>query len=146
MEINSVEEFSEHGNINVTDLKEVYGKGSKTPFRYEFHTPAKVVTAYWWTLVIKLILEISFSIGQYYIYPYHLVMQNEFTCTDVYPCMDSTVSCWPFRPFEKTFMIWMWCIVTALQLIFGFFELGSVSLLSLKSAYRNADDYTKEYR
>jgi len=144
-EAKSIDEYSDHGDIKVTDVKEFYGK-EIVPFRKEFHTPAKVVTAYWWTLVVKLMLEVLFSVGQYFIYPYHLVMENEYICTDVYPCQDESVTCWPVRPFEKTFMIWMWFIVTIFQVVFGLFELASVSVLSLKEAYKNAEDYTKQYR
>ena len=84
----SIDEYSDHGDIKVTDVKDFYGKDEKrlVPFRKEFHTPAKVVTAYWWTIVVKLIIEILFSVGQYFIYPYHLVMENEYTgwfCKDV---------------------------------------------------------------
>ena len=87
------------------DMKNIYksyfGKGH-IPFRKNLESPSKVIIAYFWMIILKVLIDLVFSFGQYYIYPFHFLMGAKFDCYETRPCNADVVSCWPFRPFEKT--------------------------------------------
>lgn len=76
-------------------------------------------------LFFKIILELAFIIGQYYLYGF--IMVPEFACTK-YPC-PHTVECFMSRPTEKTifiiFMLAVACVSLLLNVIEVFYLLCS---------------------
>lgn len=149
--VNEKQHQEDHiGELNVDEVKDVFVRKtyyeSNVPFGMDKDTPGKLVTAYFWSLVCKLAIEIAFSVGQYYIYPYHFVMDTVYECSDVYPCMKHVTSCWPVRPFEKTFAICIWYATTTLQVFIGCFEISSFGMRRVVAGYQNTADITKEFR
>ena len=71
-------------------------------------TPAKILIWYFWSTVFKVLVELFFTVAQYFIFPYHFIMYNEFECVDVKPCTTAVTYCWPVRPTEKTMFIFTW--------------------------------------
>lgn len=149
------------GEVKDDDIKDVYtkvkyderGNNTNVPFGLTKEAPGKIVTAYFWSLVMKLAVEVAFTVGQYYIYPYHFIMSEVYDCVDVYPCTMSynlnaqnVVQCWPSRPVEKTLFICTWYGTTLLQIILGLVELNELGMGRVCSSYSTHQDITKEFR
>ena len=136
--------------IKDDEMKRVYKTyyDGNIPFRKNLDSPSKLIILYFWSLIAKILLDIGFTIGQYYIYPYHFQMYTKYSCVNVFPCNSEVVSCWPIRPFEKTVFIWMWFLITISQIVLAVYEIGELGVLTIIDAYRKRGerDLTTMYK
>lgn len=101
---------------NVKEPKYTDNKG-------KVHIKGQLLGSYLTQLFFKILLEVAFIVGQYYLYGF--VMEPTFSCSRS-PC-PFTVACYMSRPTEKTifiiFMLAMACLSLLLNVIELFFLL-----------------------
>lgn len=77
-----------------------------------------LLCSYLTQLFFKIILELAFIVGQYYLYGF--IMSPEFACTKS-PC-PHTVECFMSRPTEKTIFIIFMLVVACVSLLLNVIE------------------------
>ncbi|NP_001187780.1 connexin 32.3 [Ictalurus punctatus] len=77
-----------------------------------------LLCSYLTQLFFKIILELAFVVGQYYLYSF--IMSPEFACTKS-PC-PHTVECFMSRPTEKTIFIIFMLVVACVSLLLNVIE------------------------
>lgn len=75
--------------------------------------------SYMTSIVFRIILEIAFIVGQYYLYGF--VMDPRIVCSRA-PC-PFTVECYMSRPTEKTIFIIFMLVVSCISLLFNVAEM-----------------------
>lgn len=80
-------------------------------------------------LVVKIFLEVAFSVGQFYIYG-SVFMVSDFKCTLSPPCALSGAQCYISRPTEKTIFVIFMLVVSGISVLLNIIEI--IYLLSNK--------------
>ncbi|XP_041951992.1 gap junction Cx32.2 protein-like [Alosa sapidissima] len=80
-------------------------------------------------LVVRILLELAFMIGQYYLYGF--VLQPKLEC-EAYPC-HGTVECFMSRPREKTIFIIFMLVVSCVSLLLNVAEIVYLVCARVKS-------------
>ncbi|KAK2883953.1 hypothetical protein QQF64_016225 [Cirrhinus molitorella] len=71
-------------------------------------------------LIIKIIIEVAFIVGQYYLFGF--IMVREFICPKQLPCLMET-QCFVSRPTEKTIFIIFMLVVACVSLALNVLEI-----------------------
>lgn len=87
--------------------------------------PTKLYLAYFTMVFGRLVIELAFIVGQYYIYSFKFVVPELFQCRH-WPC-PNVVDCFVSRPKEKTIMICLFYGTGVIMLILNIMELYQIS-------------------
>lgn len=94
------------------------------------HHP-ELFRAYWWHVVLRLILEVFCLLGQYYLYGWEVYELYE---CPYWPC-PKTVDCFVSRPREKTCLLWLMYGLGVIATILSLCEFVSLGLKRVKTAF-----------
>ncbi|XP_036405509.1 gap junction protein, alpha 11 [Megalops cyprinoides] len=99
-------------------LRKVYKlpKYSDSKGRVSLH--GRLLQSYLLNLIFKILLEVGFILGQYYLYGFTL--QPRYVCSQS-PC-PHRVDCFLSRPTEKTIFIWFMLVVACVSLLLNLVE------------------------
>ncbi|XP_010881306.1 connexin 34.5 [Esox lucius] len=89
-------------------------------------------------LLAKILLEVGFIGGQYYLYGFTL--QACYVCSHL-PCPHK-VDCFLSRPTEKTVFIWFMLVVACVSLLLNLIELFYLFVKSVQECLDRRQDYT----
>ncbi|KAM4521761.1 gap junction protein, alpha 11 [Odontesthes bonariensis] len=89
-------------------------------------------------LLAKIILEVLFIVGQYFLYGFTL--QARYVCTR-FPCPHK-VDCFLSRPTEKSIIIWFMLVAAIVSLALSIAELLYLCVKALKECVARRRDYT----
>ncbi|KAI4897673.1 hypothetical protein NFI96_003239 [Prochilodus magdalenae] len=98
----------------------------------------QLLASYMTSVVVKILLEAAFIVGQYYLYGF--VMQAKIVCQR-YPC-PYTVECYMSRPTEKTVFIIFMLIVSCVSLLLNIIEV--FYLIGYRTRKHNAKLHLKQ--
>ncbi|XP_053301225.1 gap junction protein, alpha 11 [Pleuronectes platessa] len=98
----------------------------------------RLLRSYVFHLVAKIILEVLFIVGQYYLYGFTL--EARYVCaTD--PCPHK-VDCFLSRPTEKSVIIWFMLVATVVSLVLCVVELLYLCVKAVKECMARRQHYT----
>nr|XP_046228761.1 gap junction protein, alpha 11 isoform X2 [Scatophagus argus] len=89
-------------------------------------------------LVAKIILEVLFIVGQYFLYG--LTLEARYVCTR-FPCPHQ-VDCFLSRPTEKSVIIWFMLVAALVSLLLSVVELFYLCVKAVKECMARRQDYT----
>ncbi|XP_004083829.1 gap junction Cx32.7 protein-like [Oryzias latipes] len=89
-------------------------------------------------LVAKIVLEVLFLVGQYFLYGFTL--EARYVCTS-FPCPHK-VDCFLSRPTEKSVIIWFMLVAALVSLALSLAELMYLCVKSIKECVARRQDYT----
>lgn len=89
-------------------------------------------------LIAKIILEVVFIVGQYFLYGFTL--QTRYVCTR-FPCPHK-IDCFVSRPTEKSIIIWFMLVAAIFSLILSLVELFYLCVKAVKECMARRQDYT----
>ncbi|KAM3861488.1 gap junction Cx32.7 protein-like [Diretmus argenteus] len=89
-------------------------------------------------LVAKILLELGFIIGQYFLYGFTL--QARYVCSR-FPCPHE-VDCFLSRPMEKSVFIWFMLVVAIVSFLLSLVELFYLCVKAVKECLVRKQDYT----
>lgn len=89
-------------------------------------------------LVAKIVLEVLFLVGQYFLYGFTL--EARYVCTS-FPCPHK-VDCFLSRPTEKSVIIWFMLVAALVSLALSIVELVYLCVRSIKECVARRQDYT----
>ncbi|XP_040920276.1 gap junction Cx32.7 protein [Toxotes jaculatrix] len=89
-------------------------------------------------LVAKIVMEVLFIVGQYFLYGFTL--QTRYVCTR-FPCPHK-VDCFLSRPTEKSVIIWFMLVAAFVSLILSLVELLYLCVKAVKECMARRQDYT----
>lgn len=89
-------------------------------------------------LVAKIVLEVLFIVGQYFLYGFTL--QTRYICTR-FPCPHK-VDCFLSRPTEKSVIIWFMLVAAFVSLVLSVAELFYLCVKAVKECMARRQDYT----
>uniref|UniRef100_A0A4W5NCN4 Gap junction protein n=1 Tax=Hucho hucho TaxID=62062 RepID=A0A4W5NCN4_9TELE len=117
-------------------------KGYKVP-KYsndngKINLRGRLLRSYVLHVLVKILLEVGFIVGQYYLYGFTL--QARFVCVR-FPCPHK-VDCFLSRPTEKTIFIWFMLVVACVSLLLNLIELFYLFVKSVKECLDRRQDYT----
>jgi len=117
-------------------------KGYKVP-KYS-HSSGKInlrgrlLQSYLLNLVAKILLEVGFIVGQYFLYGFTL--QARYICS-LFPCPHK-VDCFLSRPTEKSIFIWFMLVVACVSLVLSIIELLHLCVKATGECMARRQDYT----
>ncbi|KAM9703728.1 gap junction Cx32.2 protein-like [Menidia menidia] len=92
-----------------------------------------VLVSYLMQLVFKILFEVAFIVGQYYLYGF-IIMPTKISCRD-YPC-PSEVHCFISRPTEKTVFIVFMLGMAIVSVILNIVEMFHLSVSKMRERKR----------
>lgn len=98
----------------------------------------RLLRSYVFHLVGKIILEVVFIVGQYFLYGFTL--KTRYVCTR-FPCPHQ-VDCFLSRPTEKSVIIWFMLVTAAVSLLLSVVELLYLCVKAVKECLARRQDYT----
>uniref|UniRef100_UPI0037E7A3C9 gap junction Cx32.7 protein-like n=1 Tax=Semicossyphus pulcher TaxID=241346 RepID=UPI0037E7A3C9 len=98
----------------------------------------RLLRSYVLHLVAKIVLEVVFIVGQYFLYGFTL--QTRFVCVS-FPCPHK-VDCFLSRPTEKSVIIWFMLVAACVSLVLGVVELIYLCVKAVKECMARRQDYT----
>lgn len=98
----------------------------------------RLLRSYVLHLVAKIILEVLFIAGQYFLYGFTL--QARYVCKSS-PCPHQ-VDCFLSRPTEKSVIIWFMLVAAVISLFLSLVELFYLCVKSVKECMARRQDYT----
>lgn len=98
----------------------------------------RLLRSYVLHLVAKIILEVVFIAGQYFLYGFTL--QTRYVCTR-FPCPHK-VDCFLSRPTEKSVIIWFMLVAAVVSLVLSLVELFYLLVKAAKECMARRQDYT----
>ncbi|XP_016392977.1 gap junction Cx32.7 protein-like [Sinocyclocheilus rhinocerous] len=98
----------------------------------------RLLRSYILSLHCKILLEVGFILGQYYIYGFTL--QAQYVCGR-FPCPHK-VDCFLSRPTEKTIFIWFMLVVACISLILNVIEILYLYVKKINECLSRKKDYT----
>lgn len=104
--------------------------------------PTKLYLAYFTMVFGRLIIELAFIVGQYYIYSFKFVVPELFQCRH-WPC-PNVVDCFVSRPKEKTIMICLFYGTGVIMLILNIMELYQISGHVSEAWSKRGEDITRD--
>ncbi|KAL2081918.1 hypothetical protein ACEWY4_021736 [Coilia grayii] len=112
-----------HENMKTAEETSGLKKPKYTDSRGRVQIKGVLLRSYMTQLFFKILLEVGFIVGQYYLYGF--IMEHYFDC-EMYPCIHK-VQCFISRPTEKTlfivFQLVVACISVLLSILEGFYLL-----------------------
>ncbi|KAG7282572.1 hypothetical protein CRUP_018691, partial [Coryphaenoides rupestris] len=113
----------------------------KTPKYSDEHGTVQIkgslLISYLTQLVIKIVLEVAFMVGQYYIYGF-IFMPSKIRCREeLYPCKE-IVACFIPRPTEKSVFIIFMLAMSSISLVLSILEVIYLLCLSLRRRRRES--------
>lgn len=81
-----------------------------------------LLVSYMLQLVFKTLFEVSFIVGQYYLYGF-ILMPDEITCSDIQKPCKGKVHCYISRPTEKTVFILFMLVVAVFSVMLNIIEM-----------------------
>nr|CAB3249136.1 gap junction beta-6 protein [Phallusia mammillata] len=104
--------------------------------------PSKLYVAYFFMVLLRMLVEIGFMVGQYFVYTFKFVVPELWRCQH-WPC-PNVVDCFIDRPKEKTIMICIFYCTGCVMIILSVMELYTLAG-NLPKAWKNRKyDVTKE--
>ncbi|XP_026196434.1 gap junction Cx32.2 protein-like [Anabas testudineus] len=101
-----------------------------------------LLCSYMTQLLVKILLEVAFIVGQYYIYGF--ILMPNFITYPHYPCR-SPVNCFISRPTEKTIFIIFMLAMSVLSVILNIVEIFHLMISKIKdSARRSSGPFPRE--
>ncbi|XP_056620248.1 gap junction protein, alpha 11 [Triplophysa dalaica] len=97
-----------------------------------------LLISYILSLLCKIMLEVGFIFGQYYLYGFTL--QFQYVCNN-FPCPHK-VDCFLSRPTEKTIFIWFMLVVACLSLLLNVIEILYLCVKKINDCLSRKRDYT----
>ncbi|KAK9531264.1 hypothetical protein VZT92_010699 [Zoarces viviparus] len=97
-----------------------------------------LLRSYVFHLVAKIVLEVLFIVGQYYLYGFTL--QTRYVCSS-FPCPHK-VDCFLSRPTEKSVIIWFMLVSALVSLLLSLVELFYLCVKAVKECMARRQDYT----
>ncbi|XP_034018496.1 connexin 34.5 [Thalassophryne amazonica] len=97
----------------------------------------RLLCSYVLQLVAKIILEVLFILGQYFLYGFTL--QSRYVCSRS-PCPHK-VDCFLSRPTEKSVIIWFMLVVAIVSLFLSVVELLYLCVKAVKECMARRQDY-----
>ncbi|XP_078131327.1 gap junction Cx32.2 protein-like [Sander vitreus] len=94
-----------------------------------------LLVSYLMQLLFKILLEVAFIVGQYYLYGF-ILMPSKISYSD-YPC-PSSVDCFISRPTEKTIFIVFMLAMTVLSVILNIIEMFYLLISKMKEKKRRS--------
>uniref|UniRef100_A0A3P8USK1 Gap junction protein n=1 Tax=Cynoglossus semilaevis TaxID=244447 RepID=A0A3P8USK1_CYNSE len=98
----------------------------------------RLLRSYVYHLVAKIVLEVVFIVGQYFLYGFTL--QAQYVCSR-FPCPHK-VDCFLSRPTEKSVIIWFMLVSTFVSLALSLVELLYLFVKAVKECLARRQDYT----
>lgn len=98
----------------------------------------RLLRSYIISLFIKILLEVAFILGQYYLYGFTL--DARYVCSKS-PCPHQ-VDCFLSRPTEKSVFIWFMLVVACVSLLLNVVEMGYLTVKKVKECLNRRQDYT----
>lgn len=98
----------------------------------------RLLRSYVLHLVAKILLEVLFIVGQYFLYG--LTLNPRYVCTR-FPCPHQ-VDCFLSRPTEKSVIIWFMLVAALISLILSVVELFYLCVKAVKECMARKQDYT----
>ncbi|XP_070781583.1 gap junction Cx32.2 protein-like [Enoplosus armatus] len=92
-----------------------------------------LLVSYMMQLLLKILLEVAFIVGQYYLYGF-ILMPSKISFPD-YPC-PAPVDCFISRPTEKTIFIVFMLAMAALSVILNIVEMFHLMISKIKEKKR----------
>ena len=111
-------------------------KYTKSSGKISLH--GRLLRCYVLHLLAKIILEVLFIVGQYFLYGFTL--QARYVCTR-FPCPHK-VDCFLSRPTEKSIIIWFMLVAAIVSLALSIAELLYLCVKALKECMARRQDYT----
>ncbi|XP_031717445.1 gap junction protein, alpha 11 [Anarrhichthys ocellatus] len=97
-----------------------------------------LLRSYVFHLVAKIVLEVLFIVGQYFLYGFTL--QTRYVCSS-FPCPHK-VDCFLSRPTEKSVIIWFMLVSALVSLLLSLVELLYLCVKAVKECMARRQDYT----
>uniref|UniRef100_A0A8C6KG11 Gap junction protein n=1 Tax=Nothobranchius furzeri TaxID=105023 RepID=A0A8C6KG11_NOTFU len=98
----------------------------------------RLLRSYVLHLLAKIVLEVLFIFGQYYLYGFTL--EPRYVCTR-FPCPHK-VDCFLSRPTEKSIIIWFMLVASLVSLALSIIELLYLCVKAVKECMVRRQDYT----
>ncbi|XP_051501387.1 gap junction protein, alpha 11 [Myxocyprinus asiaticus] len=97
-----------------------------------------LLRSYILSLLCKILLEVGFIFGQYYLYGFTL--QAQYVCAR-FPCPHK-VDCFLSRPTEKSIFIWFMLVVACVSLLLNVIEILYLFVKKVNECLNRKQDYT----
>uniref|UniRef100_A0A8C6KJB4 Gap junction protein n=1 Tax=Nothobranchius furzeri TaxID=105023 RepID=A0A8C6KJB4_NOTFU len=131
---------------NQGELDEQAGLFLRRTFKVPKYTKGKgrinlrgrLLRSYVLHLLAKIVLEVLFIFGQYYLYGFTL--EPRYVCTR-FPCPHK-VDCFLSRPTEKSIIIWFMLVASLVSLALSIIELLYLCVKAVKECMVRRQDYT----
>lgn len=94
-----------------------------------------LLVSYLMQVLFKILLEVAFIVGQYYLYGF-ILMPLKITCSE-YPC-PSQVNCFISRPTEKTIFIIFMLAMAVLSVILNIIEMFHLMISKVRGRKRRS--------
>lgn len=98
----------------------------------------RLLRSYIISLFFKILLEVAFILGQYYLYG--ITLHARYVCSK-FPCPHK-VDCFLSRPTEKSVFIWFMLVVACVSLLLNVVEMGHLTVKKIKECLNRRQDYT----
>ncbi|KAM7394924.1 hypothetical protein PAMA_006590 [Pampus argenteus] len=109
------------------------------------HLKGVLLVSYMLQLLFKIVLEVAFIVGQYYIYGF-ILMPSKIACLpafDDYPC-PSTVLCYISRPTEKNIFIIFMLVIAILSVILNIVEMFYLMISKMQERKKSSNPIPQE--
>ncbi|XP_038582425.1 gap junction Cx32.2 protein-like [Micropterus salmoides] len=122
-------------------LEQKVGKNGmiKTPTYSDEHGKVQLkgvlLVSYMMQLLLKILLEVAFIVGQYYLYGF-IIMPTKISFS-TYPCR-TPVDCFISRPTEKTIFIFFMLAMAVLSVILNIVEMFHLMISKMKEKKRRS--------
>lgn len=97
----------------------------------------RLLRSYILNLLCKILLEVGFISGQYYLYGFSL--QAQYVCS-TFPCPHK-VDCFLSRPTEKNIFIWFMLVVSCVSLLLNLIEVFYLCVKTISECLNRKRDY-----
>ncbi|XP_062858512.1 gap junction protein, alpha 11 [Trichomycterus rosablanca] len=98
----------------------------------------RLLRSYILNLLCKILLEVGFILGQFYIFG--ITLQAQYVCTR-FPCPHK-VDCFLSRPTEKNIFIWFMLVVACVSLLLNLVEVVYLCVKQVNECLSRKKDYT----
>nr|P51916.3 RecName: Full=Gap junction Cx32.7 protein; AltName: Full=Connexin-32.7 [Micropogonias undulatus]AAA66970.1 connexin 32.7 [Micropogonias undulatus] len=119
-------------------LRKAYKVPKYTKSSGKISIRGRLLRSYVYHLVAKIILEVLFIVGQYFLYGFTL--DTRYVCTR-FPCPHK-VDCFLSRPTEKSVIIWFMLVAAFVSLFLSLVELFYLCVKAAKECMARRQDYT----
>ncbi|XP_037541219.1 gap junction Cx32.2 protein-like [Nematolebias whitei] len=96
-----------------------------------------LLVSYMLQLVFKTLFEVSFIVGQYYLYDFILMPKN-LTCSEKQKPCKGLVNCYISRPTEKSVFIVFMLVVAVFSVLLNIIEMLHLMVLQVKNRKRRS--------